>query len=382
MKRWTLGSGMLVTSSVLFGGFVAAGGLSNQLSPEGQIPQDVENLYSNLLEQAQTDARRDRLPQAVNTIAGIPRNSRHDATAQQLRERWSKDLLRVARNHYAQAQLKEALALLQAIPESSSVHAQAKNLQANWSSQSRQLEQADAAYGDRNWSQALRLLEPLKNTDLYTSPHIQTILHQSIDAAFDPGLAATDLSTTDKLLPAQLSAKAPSPVQLEAEPAPNLSPIAINVDTAMTVSTPPEPPESRTSTTASATPATRSRPPAQTIPAVAPAESLPPELSPNPTESDPLPPQTVSPELNSTAPIEIPTEPPVVPSQPEIHEAACQPTPTAQAAPSSSEGVTHSHDRKRDLIATAHSEVHSDSQQLITIKSLHGKVKQTKASCH
>lgn len=407
MKRWTLGSGMLVTSSILCGGFVVAGGLSYRSTPEGQIPQDVENLYRDLLEQAQTEAQQGRLPQAVNAIAGIPHNSRHALTSEQLRERWSKDLLRLARNHYAQGQLKEALALLKVIPESTSEFEQAKNLQASWLSQSKQLEQADAAYSNRNWAQTLQLLEPLRNTELYSSPRIQAMLQQSIDAAFNSRTAATDLSTADQPLPAQLSAEAPDASQPEAETAPALSPIVMNVDEAMARSTPPveiaSANESNTAsvsidkTTSATAGSPRSSSESTESPAIAaptlisPAESsLNPDAPPQPTAPSEVSPSPAEPESITPAPENQP-EPPVVPSQPEIRKVTCQPSFTAQALPEFSSGVVSlpshpqlrfSHDRKQALLASADSEIRSDlAQHLISTDDLRSKATQPKAEC-
>lgn len=394
MKRWTLGSGMLMTSSILFGGFVAAGGLSYRSSPEGQIPQDVENLYRDLLEQAQTDAQQGRLPQAVNAIAGIPHNSRHAMTTQQLQERWSKDLLRLARNHYAQGQTKEALALLKAIPESTSGYEQAKNLQSSWLSQAKQLEQADAAYGNRNWDQALQLLEPLRNTELYSSPRVQAMLQQSINAAFDPGAAVTDLSATDKSIPAQLTAQAPGSLQPEAESAPALSPIVMNVDEAMARSTTPQgvaagaesnPPVLET-ISASHRSSSES---AEALPAIAaPMLVTPASPSPEPASTQPIAPS--EPESIDAPATETPTESSAVPSQPALRKVTCQPSLTTQALPEFASGIMSmsrqnklrpSHDRE-NLLASADSEIRSDlTQRLISADGLRSKAGQSKAEC-
>lgn len=233
MKRRTWAGNTLVVSTILMGGFAVSAKLLSNSPAEGQISADVEDLYRDLLEQAQTDAQHDRLPQAMVAVTGIPSNSRHHPAAQQLREHWSKDLLRVAQKEYSRGQPREAIELLKAIPASSSMSAQAKNLQTSWSSQLKQLEQAEVAYRNSNWDQALRSLESLKNTPLYSSPRLQEMLQQSIAAAFNPGEGAIELSTTDKIIPARLTAQAPSPSQLEVGSAPELSPIAMDVELAM-----------------------------------------------------------------------------------------------------------------------------------------------------
>ncbi|MBE9010683.1 hypothetical protein IQ250_10730 [Pseudanabaenaceae cyanobacterium LEGE 13415] len=242
MKRRTWAGNTLVVSTVLVSGFAVSAKLLSSTPPEGQISSDVEDLYQDLLEQAQTDAQHDRLSEAMVAITSIPSNSRHHIAAQQLREQWSKDLLRFAQNAYSKGQPREAIELLKAIPPSTSTSVQAKSLQTNWGRQLQRLEQAEIAYSNSNWGQALRFLESLKNTALYTSPRVQEMLQQSIAAAFHPGDAATEISMTDKIIPAQLTAAAPSPLQPEAESAPELSPIAMDVDLALQRSnTPPIP---------------------------------------------------------------------------------------------------------------------------------------------
>jgi hypothetical protein len=234
MRRWTL-SGMLVTSTVLFSGIVASGKVLQHSSLEGKIPQDVEDLYRDFLEQAQASARDNQLPQAMVAISGIPSNSLHHEIAQQLREQWSRDLLQVSRNHYSKAELKEAIALLKAVPPSSSSYSQAQLLQMKWANQLKLLERAEQAFGSRNWGQTVRILEPLQNSEMYRAPKVQAVLQHSV-MAMNSADSIAELSDPDWVMPAQLTAAAPAPVQIQTGETVELSPIAMSIDEAMSIS--------------------------------------------------------------------------------------------------------------------------------------------------
>jgi hypothetical protein len=80
-----------------------------------QLPTDMEAVYSNLLEQAQVLASREQLTQALASINGIPKNSRHYAMAQRLQEDWSRELLRQATAEFHKANVANAISMLNSI---------------------------------------------------------------------------------------------------------------------------------------------------------------------------------------------------------------------------------------------------------------------------
>lgn len=236
MNRWVVGSSVVMAATLLSLGFAPKLAL---FQAQGQIPNDLENLYGNLLEHAKTKANSDRLEQAVRDISGIPQNSRYSQLAQQFQEAWSKDLLQLANEKYRQADLESALSILKTVPPSSSVYNHAQELIVPWSEHAKQLNQVAEASTKRNWSQVLQALEPLKGTELYTSPRLQALLQTTIDNAFEPSDAARRVALTrnKNTNTSHLSAPAPTISPVAADPAPKFMALAVDVNDALQVST-------------------------------------------------------------------------------------------------------------------------------------------------
>lgn len=234
MNRWVLGSSVVVSATLLFLGFAPKFAL---LQAQGQIPNDLENLYGNLLEHAKAKANSDRLEQAVRDVSGIPKNSRYSQPAQQFQEVWSKDLLQLASEKYRQADLEHALSILKTIPPSSSIYKHAQELIATWSEHAKQLNQVAEASTKGNWSKVLQTLEPLKDTELYTSPRLQALLQTAIDNAFGPSEAVYRMSLAQNTASTRPSAPAPAISPVAADPVPKLMAVAVDVNEALQVST-------------------------------------------------------------------------------------------------------------------------------------------------
>ncbi|WP_421658688.1 hypothetical protein [Leptothermofonsia sp. ETS-13] len=162
-----------------------------------RLPNTMETLYSSLLEKAQALASREQFGQAIATIAGIPKNSRHYEMAQQLQEDWSRELLRQATLHCQQAQVKTAIAILQAIPETSQLHDRAVELRQLWSKQARQLNQAIAAEKVGDWQRAIDATKSLEGSLMYNSLLVQELLQQAMTKLYEPDQTLLQIATAD-----------------------------------------------------------------------------------------------------------------------------------------------------------------------------------------
>lgn len=151
-----------------------------------QIPGSMEKVYSDVLKQAQTDAERDRLIEAVTAVTGIPQNSRYYEIAQHYQEDWSQELLQRATDQYQQADIDMALTLLNAIPLTSQHYARVQELQKHWSEDQKFLNQAIAANNREDWQGVIESLNALKDTSLYHSLRVQELLQHAINNLFKP----------------------------------------------------------------------------------------------------------------------------------------------------------------------------------------------------
>jgi len=234
MKRWTLGS-VILTVALLSGSFFPVMKLLQ--SSEGGLPPDVEAHYSTLLQEAETQAAQNRLVEAMEAVAGIPSNSEFFDEAQQFRQTWSRDLLRLANEKYDQADLPQAINILRIVPPSSELSGQARQLSGEWAQQAKQLEAVRVAQSKGEWTQALQTLEELKNTPLYNTPSVQSMRQQLIAAAYSPGQTAASL-TGNVALPPQLTAPNPQVPTPQAMEPPHLAALAVDVESALATSVP------------------------------------------------------------------------------------------------------------------------------------------------
>lgn len=149
------------------------------------LPKEMETVYSNLLEQGQAAAHRDRLADAIASIAGIPKNSQHYDMAQQLQQDWSQELLQRALDRYQQADLAMAQSMLKAIPANTPQYTRAAELRDRWSQEATLLEQAKAAKAAQDWEKVVNTLNALEGTPLYYSLPVQELLLQAMNKRFE-----------------------------------------------------------------------------------------------------------------------------------------------------------------------------------------------------
>jgi hypothetical protein len=181
-----------------------------------QLPNQLEAEYGKQLMQAQATASRNLFPQAIATIAGIPRNSRHFETAQQLQEDWSRELLRQAASECQQAQVDKAVAILEAIPSTSQLYSQAIELQKLWKQQAVFLNRAVAAKAAGDWQGAIAAIKSLEGSSMYHSLFVQDLMQTAMIKLYEPDQTLLEIATID--VPSQEPAIAPpesiSPVDI------------------------------------------------------------------------------------------------------------------------------------------------------------------------
>jgi len=201
-----------------------------------KLPNSVEQVYSQLLEQAHTAANQDRLAEAIASAASIPKNSRHYDMAQRLQEDWSQELLQRASNCYQQADLTMAMTMLNAIPPTSQRHDRAVDLHQRWSQQAVFLNQALAAREVNDWHGAMNALKALEGTQIYQSAPVQELLQQATDRFFTPNETLLQLASGNiapdaavvSALPPDASYSTPLAVDL-----PQRSNLTIGIDQAL-----------------------------------------------------------------------------------------------------------------------------------------------------
>ena len=161
-------------------------GLARSPERPPPLPGDIEKNYQRLMVSAQSQRKKGQIVDAVTHISGIPKNSRHYATAQQLREDWSGELLRQATQTYRQAKMDRALLLLKAIPVESDRHSRAIELQQQWNRESQLLQRAIAAKQNKDWQASLEALRSLQGTALFQSAPVQGLLQECLTRLYEP----------------------------------------------------------------------------------------------------------------------------------------------------------------------------------------------------
>lgn len=201
-----------------------------------KLPNSVEQVYGQLLEQAHTAANHDRLAEAIASATSIPKNSRHYDMAQRLQEDWSQELLQRASNCYQQADLTMAMTMLSAIPQTSQRHDRAVDLHQRWSQQVVLLNQALSATEAEDWHGAMNALKALEGTQLYQSAPVQELLQQATNRFLTPNETLLQLAsgntapdaTVVSALPSDSSYSTPLSVDL-----PQRSDLTIGIDQAL-----------------------------------------------------------------------------------------------------------------------------------------------------
>jgi hypothetical protein len=162
-----------------------------------QLPEKLEAVYGDLLDQAQAAANREAFQEAMQQVSGIPKNSRHYALAQQLQEDWVREVVRQATTACQQARVTEAIALLDSIPAASQVSAQASELRQRWSQQAEILKRAMAAKAAGDWQAAIDAVQALEGTPMYHSVAVQSLLQQAMTSLYEPDASLLDIAVSD-----------------------------------------------------------------------------------------------------------------------------------------------------------------------------------------
>ncbi|NJO43666.1 MAG: hypothetical protein HC769_25775 [Cyanobacteria bacterium CRU_2_1] len=202
---------------------------------QSRLPNDIEAMYSNVLEQGQAAANSDRLADAIATVSGIPTNSQHYALAERLLETWSQELFQLATERCQQGDVATALAMLEGIPITSERYDRASEMRERWNQQASLYSRAIAAKDAGNWQGVVAALEAMQGTLLYNSLPAQELLQlamskliESDDSLLqliaaspsDMGIAmaipvSTDPSLSPAYDPASRSMDLPSEVPVE-----------------------------------------------------------------------------------------------------------------------------------------------------------------------
>ena len=164
---------------------------------DNELPKEVETTYSELLNQAQSAASRDQLTAAVDTVAGIPKNSQHYEMAQQLEEGWSKELMRQATNQFRQAEVTTAIAMIDKIPETSQWHGRGIEIKQQWKQQAKLFTQARSAKSAKDWQGTINAIKEMEGTPLYNSLPVQELLQQAMINRYEPDPDLLQLAIED-----------------------------------------------------------------------------------------------------------------------------------------------------------------------------------------
>lgn len=182
----------------------------SQSSPD-KLPKEVETTYSELLNQAQAAASRDQLTTAVDTVAGIPKNSQHYELAQQLEAGWSQELVRQAASHFHQAEVATAIAMVEKIPATSQWRDRGIEMKQQWQQQAKLFNRARSAKSVKDWQGTINAIKAMEGLPLYNSLPVQELLQQALINRYEPDpmllkLAAED-APIESIQPAQEVAK-------------------------------------------------------------------------------------------------------------------------------------------------------------------------------
>jgi len=245
MNRWALSRNLITSIALLTLGVAPQLKLHSFMTgPVTTPPQAIEQGYAQQLQAAQQEASRNRLPLAIERIAGIPRNSQHFDQASRFQEDWSKELLRQATAQYRQGDVQAAQATIAAIPNTGSIAPQLQARQQQWANEAEQLAQVTAAQSSQDWDSALEALDALRGSELYNTPQVQALVAQTLDRAANPTVTITSTTTaamptaSATVTPITFTADVDAP-KLDIAP-PKPATLAVDVDAALETSRPIE----------------------------------------------------------------------------------------------------------------------------------------------
>ncbi|XGV97370.1 MAG: hypothetical protein ACAF41_32205 [Leptolyngbya sp. BL-A-14] len=162
-----------------------------------RLPDKMEAVYGDLITQAQALVDRTQLTQAVDLVAGIPKNSQHYGMAQQLQEDWSRELLRQATGECQQGRVGKALSMLNTIPSNSQLHTRITELRQRWSNQDKILQTAIALKQSGDWQGVIDTIKALEGAPMYQSLLVQGLLQQAVTQLYKPNSAMLQVATED-----------------------------------------------------------------------------------------------------------------------------------------------------------------------------------------
>lgn len=206
----------------------------------------MEATYADMIQKAQELADRNQFAEAMAQITGIPKNSRHYATAQQLQDNWSRELLQRATKSYQAADVVTAIETLNTIPQTCPQFNQANDLRQRWHQQTIKLEQAFAAKDAGDWQGVINAIQSLEGTQLYSTSPVQELLQYAMIQQFAPDADLMQFVTANVTEPTSAAAPIrpfetiPSELPLSSvEPLPNSYDAAINLNQALEWVQPP-----------------------------------------------------------------------------------------------------------------------------------------------
>jgi len=162
-----------------------------------KLPNKIEAVYSDLLQQAQAFSDRNQLNEAINRVAGIPKNSQHYEMAHQFQEDWSRELLRQATSECQHARVAKAISMLDMIPANSQLYDRIAELRQRWSKQDSFLQQAIAFKRMGDWQGVIDSVKALEGTPMYQSLPVQELLQKAMTQLFTPDATMLQVATED-----------------------------------------------------------------------------------------------------------------------------------------------------------------------------------------
>jgi hypothetical protein len=162
-----------------------------------QLPKEIETVYGDALNQAQTLAQQNQFAEAMTQLSGIPKNSRYYAPAQQLQDNWSQELLQQAQTFYQKAKITQAIAVLNAIPAGSRAQQQTMELKQRWGQQATALNRAIAAQQAGDWQKVIQNIQLLEGSPIHQSVLVQSLIQNAMIKRYEPNKTLVQIATVN-----------------------------------------------------------------------------------------------------------------------------------------------------------------------------------------
>ncbi|NEQ27095.1 MAG: hypothetical protein F6K28_50425, partial [Microcoleus sp. SIO2G3] len=215
--------------------------------PDDRLPEAMERMYGDLLQQAQRSASQSKFADALSTVSGIPNNSQHHDRAKQLQETWSQELLQRANSRAQQGDVNSALSMLDAIPPTSDRHERALALRDRWDDQADLLAQARSAKDSGDWQGVIEAIESLEGTPVHDSLPVQQLLQQAIYRSYQSDASLMQTADIDRAsAEAAIATLSAEQATLPDGAVPNVANLPIDVSQALAWAQPVTPPVAAT----------------------------------------------------------------------------------------------------------------------------------------